>query len=72
MTHVVAYECTFLTMHNNEIKSKQIQRNVGKIDVPELNLHPVQYLSQVQCSKKLKVRRFEDKTRQNSEPIHQA
>ena len=25
------------------MKSKQIQRNAGKIGVPELNLHPAQY-----------------------------
>ena len=37
--HFVAYECTFLTMYNNQMKSKQIQRNVGKIGVPELHLH---------------------------------
>ena len=36
-------ECTFLTMHNNQMKSKQIHRNLGKIGVPELNLHPVHF-----------------------------
>ena len=28
-------------MHNNQMKSEQIQRNVGKIGVPVLNLYPV-------------------------------
>ena len=40
MAHFVAYECTFLTIEN-QMKSKKIQINVGKIGVPELNLYPV-------------------------------
>ena len=28
-------------MYNKQMKSKQIQRNVGKFGVPELSLHPV-------------------------------
>ena len=28
-------------LSNNKMKSKQIQRYMGKMDVPELNGHPV-------------------------------
>ena len=41
MAHFVAFECTFLKMYNNQLKSKQTQRNMGKSGVPELDLHPV-------------------------------
>ena len=44
MAHFVAYECILLTIYNNQMKSKQIQRNVGKIGVPKLNSHTVWYL----------------------------
>ena len=34
-------------MYNNQVKSEQIQRNMGKMGVPELDLHPVyQFLVQ--------------------------
>ena len=41
MAHFVAYECTFLKMYNNQLKSKQTQRNMGKRGIPELYWHPV-------------------------------
>ena len=41
VAHFVAYECTFLTMYKNQLKSEQIQINMEKMGVPELNLHPV-------------------------------
>ena len=31
-------------MYNNKVKSEQIQRNMGKMGVPELSLHPVDVL----------------------------
>ena len=38
-------------MYNNQMKSKQIQRNVGKIGVPELNLHPVDQITEISMKK---------------------
>ena len=51
VAHFVAYECTLLSMYNNQMKSKQIQRNVGKIGVPELNLHPVDQITEISMKK---------------------
>ena len=42
MVHFVAYECTFLMMYENQLKSKQTQRNMEKSGIPDLNLHPVE------------------------------
>ena len=49
MAHFVAYERTFLTIYDNQMKSKQIQKNVGKIGVPEFNLHPVIWIQVIKA-----------------------
>ena len=41
VAHLLEYECTFVMIYNNSMKSKEIQRNMGKMGVPELKWHPV-------------------------------